>query len=317
MPQNRLVIGVDSGEVQTNIAVLTTDGDLVGRASSIGSTVHLRGFDGATEALNDLVTGIVDNPDVAHASVCTSGLHSDTETALFRQRLRRFEWARHGLNIEAQVLAVLRSATRNPNAVAVSCGMGSTAIATNDRGEKWTFASMGRPSGDWGGGIELGQAALWHAARELDRRGPKTALTEEISYEYDMPVADVIAALHDGEMLEVDLGRMAPAVFYAADHGDRIARQLVERQASEVVAYVRACADALRLKGGVDVVLSGSVLASRNPSLIRQVEEGIGGVLPEARIIFSSREALVGAALLALEGVGAGPEVIARAMRAF
>ena len=314
MPSNKLVVGIDSGETKTNVVVMTTDGELVGRAAA---SARLKGIDDATEALNGLVTGIVDNPDVVHASVCLSGLHLDTEASLFRQRLRRFEWARNGLDIEPQPLAVLRSATLNPNAVAVSCGVGSTAIATNDRGEKWTFASMGSLSGDWGGGIGLGKAALWHAARALDRRGPKTALTEEIEYEFDMPVEAVIAALHRGEMPEVELGRMAPAVFYAADRGDRVAQQLVERQASEVVAYVRAGTDALSLTGEVDVVLADSILAARNPSLLDQVEEGVLQVLPEAQILPAHGEAVVGATLLALQSAGADRAAIERAAAAF
>ena len=76
MPSNKLVVGIDSGETKTNVLVMTTGGELVGRATS---SARLKGIDDATEALNGLVTGIVDNPDVVHASVCLSGLHLDTE----------------------------------------------------------------------------------------------------------------------------------------------------------------------------------------------------------------------------------------------
>ena len=132
-----------------------------------------------------------------------------------------------------------------------------------------------------------------------------------------MPVEAVIAALHRGEMPEVELGRMAPAVFYAADRGDRVAQQLVERQASEVVAYVRAGTDALSLTGEVDVVLADSILAARNPSLLDQVEEGVLQVLPEAQILPAHGEAVVGATLLALQSAGADRAAIERAAAAF
>jgi hypothetical protein len=51
------------------------------------------------------------------------------------------------------------------------CGAGINCVGTRADGRVWRFQSLGRISGDWGGGNQLGYDMLWLAVRAEDGRG--------------------------------------------------------------------------------------------------------------------------------------------------
>ena len=139
-------------------------------------------------------------------------------------------------------LRLLRAGTDEPNAVAVICGTGINAVGVRADGADVRFPSLGEISGDWGGGSGIGIAALWHAARDLDRRGPHTVLSGAIVAELGVPsIAALIEDLHFGRRATADLAMLTPMVLDAAEAGDAVARSIVERQAEEIAALVKAC----------------------------------------------------------------------------
>ncbi|MGC3953373.1 MAG: hypothetical protein QM804_03805 [Propionicimonas sp.] len=162
----------------------------------------------------------------------------------------------------------------------------------------------------------MGEEALWHAAREIDGRGPDTLLTAAVSAEFGVPVPAVTERLHQGQLSYADLARLAPAVFAAADAGDQVALGLVDRQADEIVAYVRACLRRLELSGPVPVVLGGGVLQAGHPRLLARIAAGVEQLNPESYLVPVSQPPLLGAALLALEQAGAAAPALAAASAA-
>ena len=122
-------------------------------------------------------------------------------------------------------------------------------------------------------------------------RVPMPALTEE---------------LHLGRRAHSDLAGLAPAVFATADAGDAVAQALVDRQADEVVAFVRACVTRLDLAATpVPVVLGGSILRAGHARLDARIAAGIAGLAPRARITTPSVPPIEGAVMLALAAAGA------------
>lgn len=311
MGLDQLVVGIDGGASKTDVAVVTLGGEVVGRGRGVGSCPHFIGVEESVRLLDELVTDAAGGGAVIHASACISGLDLASEVDIYRARLGEFAWARQGLIVENDLFGLLRTGSENRNAIAVICGTGTNAVGVHESGARVRFHSLGPLSGDWGGGQGLGQEALWHAARAMDGRGPATALTERIGAEYGMTVSELIEAIHLDRVSELTLSRLAPAVFAASDGGDGVARQLVDRQADEVIAYVRACADRLGYTGLVDIVLGGGILHARNARLHARVEAGVREILPEARLVTPRRAPIVGATLLALEAAGAGEEALA------
>jgi N-acetylglucosamine kinase-like BadF-type ATPase len=182
-------------------------------------------------------------------------------------------------------------------------------------GRRVRFPSLGAVSGDaMDGAGALGLAAVSAAARSADGRGPKTAL-EGFVPDY-FGVTDIVAlarAIHDGEIPSRRAGELAPLVFEAAET-DAVAGDLIDRQADEVVAFVRAAVNRLELADEeVEVVLGGALLQSGNRRLLGGIEAGLREVGPRLSPHVARSRPIVGAALLGLDRLGADSAAYDRA----
>jgi hypothetical protein len=102
-------------------------------------------------------------------------------------------------------------------------------------------------------------------------------------------------------------------VFAAADM-DTVAAELVDRQADEVVAFVRAAVNRLAVGDGkVEVLLGGSVLQSGNLRLMGRIEAGLREIDSELVVRVATSRPIVGSAFLGLDRLNAGPDAYERA----
>lgn len=316
MDLNPVVVAVDGGGSKTDAAALTLAGAVVARRRGPGSSPHYDGLDAAVTQVDRLVREVAGDAEVRHAALYLSGLDLPREIDEFRTAVAGCPWAAQGLAVDNDLFALLRAGTDQPNAIAVICGTGTNAIGVRSDGRTARFHSLGTISGDWGGGHGLGQEALWHAARETDGRGPRTLLTAAVTAEFGAPVSLVTERLHSGELEYSALARLAPAVFAAAADGDPVALALVDRQADEVVAYVRACLRRLDLSGALPVVLGGGILQAGHSRLLTRIAAGVEELNPRSYLVPVTQPPLLGAALLALADAGAAPSALAAAAAA-
>lgn len=311
-----VVVALDGGGTKTDAVALTLDGDLAGRARGPGVAPQ-SDLPGTVALVDRLAREVAGSAPVVGAGLYLSGLDLPVEVAGFREAVADRPWAAAGLEADNDLFALLRAGTDSPDAVGVVCGTGMNALGRRADGAVVRFLAIGATSGDWGGGGGLGAEALWHAARDVDGRGPHTALTAAVADHFGVPVPVLIEDLHLGRRAHSELAGLAPAVFGCADAGDEVARALVERQADEVVAFARACLVRLDLTGAaVPVVLGGSILQARHPALDARVRAGIAAVAPSARPVVLAQPPITGAALLTLEHAGASPAALARAREA-
>ena len=308
-----VVVAVDGGGSKTDVAALTLAGAVVARRRGPRRRPDYTGMGAAVAQVDRLVREVAGDAEVLHAGLYLSGLDLPREIDEFHSAVDGLPWAAGSLAVDNDLFALLRAGTDQPNAIAVVCGTGTNAVGVRADGRTARFHALGGISGDWGGGHGLGQEALWHAAREIDGRGPRTLLTEAVTAEFGFPVPAVTERLHSGQLEYAALSRLAPAVFAAADAGDPVGLRLVDRQADEIVAYVRACLRRLDLSGPVPVVLGGGVLQAGHPRLLARIVTGVEELNPQAYLVRLTHPPLLGAALLALEQAGADRPALAAA----
>jgi N-acetylglucosamine kinase-like BadF-type ATPase len=200
--------------------------------------------------------------------------------------------------------ALLRTAATGGWGVAVVCGAGINCAGVAPDGRTARFPSLGDHTGDWGGG-----AALWHAVRGEDGRGPRTALTPAVAAHFGVGRAiDVGLGIHLGEFGESRLTDLAPVLLDAAEASDTVARRVVSRLADEVATLGSVALGRLDLLDApADVVLGGGVLAARRPLLMDAVTARYASRAPHARLRVPEDPPLLGAALLALDHTHAPP----------
>lgn len=313
-----LVLAVDGGGSKTDVVLLDVSGAVIAWERGHGSSPQLEGLHESVRIIDELVVKALGDRDpqrLVHVGLYLSGLDLTDEIEAFRSAIAPLPWAAGSVIAENDLHALLRAGTDSGDAVAVICGTGMNAIGVRADGAAVRFPALGPLSGDWGGGSELGDAVVWHAARAEDGRGPATALLPLLLDAVDAPsVSALIEDVHLGRRADEGFARLAPLIFQAAHAGDAVARSVVQRQAEEVVAYVAACIDRLGLlDADVPVVFGGGVARARDPLLLAGITEGLAARVPFARLSIVDAPPVLGAALLALGDAGADAAALARA----
>lgn len=310
-----LVIAVDGGGSKTDVVALTRDGELVAHRRGPGSSPHFEGLGESVAVVDRLVREAAGGRNVTQANLYLSGLDLPIEIERYRAAVAGREWFGPTTIVENDLYALLRAGTDAPDAVAIVCGTGVNAIGVRADGAVARFPALGGISGDWGGGSGLGEQALWHAARDVDARGPRTALTGAIVEALGVAsVPALIEDLHFRRRESSELTSLAPIVFEAARSGDAVAEGLVDRQAEELVAFARACLVRLDLLDRpVPIVLGGGIVRSGDARLLGGVASRLADIAPAARVEILESDPIVGAALLALAAAGAAPDALQRA----
>ena len=117
---------------------------------------------------------------------------------------------------------------------------------------------------------------------------------------------DVAAAVQLGRLDRARLADLTPVLFDVAEAGDPVAREIVARQADEVVSLAVVAAARLDLLDSpFIVVLGGGVLRARRRMLQDRIVEGIRVAAPKATITVVDAPPVLGAALYALDALGA------------
>jgi N-acetylglucosamine kinase-like BadF-type ATPase len=242
-----------------------------------------------------------------------AGADLPEELSALRSGFEQLGWTDR-LVVDNDTRALLRAGTDRSWGVAVVCGSGINCIGVAPDGRHVRFPSLGDITGDWGGGTDVGMAALAAAARSADGRGPETVLERAVPefFEFSEPL-DVARAIHLREMPTERLGELARVVFSAAQNGDLVSAQIVGRVAEEIVTFAAATLKRLELTDQApDVVLGGGLIRAASETMLREIDLGVRRVAPDATLIVSRTGPIVGAALLGLDELGADAAAGAR-----
>jgi N-acetylglucosamine kinase-like BadF-type ATPase len=320
----RRVLAVDGGGGKTDLALLDSTGGLLSFVRGARSHVHYLGVEGSIDVVRGLLESAIgragleelDRPPASTGYVLLAGADLPEERRAIHARIEQLEWSAR-LVVDNDTLALMRAGTDRGWGIAVVCGAGINCLGRAPDGREVRFLSLGPLSGDWGGGGDLGMAALSAAARSVDGRGPRTVLESTVPAHFELSdPLEVARAIHLRRIPESRLGELAPLVL-AASAEDPVAAGIVHRLADEVVALARAALDRLEMtRADADVILGGGVLRSVAPSVVEAIAAGVAEAAPAARVAVSPSEPIVGAALLGLDSLAANASAKDRARAA-
>nr|WP_221474505.1 BadF/BadG/BcrA/BcrD ATPase family protein [Planomonospora venezuelensis] len=302
-------MAVDGGNSKTDLALVAGDGTVLATGRTGPFVPQSAGVSAAADVVERGAGALRDGMAAPYADVMAAflaGADFPPEEEALRAEFRARGCAGE-VSVANDAFAVLRAGASQPWGVVVVCGAGMNAAGVSPSGEVARFPALGRRSGDWGGGEDLADLVLWHAARMEDGRGPATALAELVVTHFGTTgVAEVVLALHFGELDPVRLHELVPGLFAVAADGDSVARGVVARQAEEVAVMAEVCLERLDLLDTpAEVVLGGSVLTARDPYMHGLIEAAVGAAAPLARVVVGSLPPVAGAALAGLDLLGA------------
>jgi N-acetylglucosamine kinase-like BadF-type ATPase len=330
------VLAIDGGNSKTDVAVVASDGTLLASARGPGINAHDVGVDQTVLILDAVVKQAAAQLDGHYRTDGAGWIAMHTVACLANADLPEEE-AEHAAAVKAQswsptatvvndTFAILRSGLTdrvNGSAphwgVAVVCGAGINAVGVAPDGRVTRYLALGTISGDWGGGYGLGLEVLWHAIRAEDGRGPDTILARHLTSHFGTKrVEEITIGLHQGAIDHDELIGVAPLLLQAADEGDPVARGVVNRLADEISVMAITAMRRLDLTGlATPVILGGGVITARNPLLMDGIARQFAQAAPRAQVRVIDVPPVVGAALLGLDQVDAGPAAEARLRAAY
>lgn len=321
MTRDGLVLAVDGGGTKTDLALLDASGALLSLVRGGTTQAHYLGVEGTVDVLESLLEAAAtragldahERPVAATAQLLLAGMDLPEELSAFRGAMEQQHWSER-LVIGNDTEALLRAGTDRGWGIAVVCGAGINCLGLAPDGREARFLSFGPVSGDWGGGRDVGLAALAAAVRAADGRGAQTVLETAVPGHFGLrDPFEVARAVHLEEMPMVRLGELVPVVLAACDE-DAVAAGIVERLAAEVIAFVHAALRRLGVtRADPDVVLGGRLLRAVPENVVEVIARGVHEVAPRARVAVSPSEPIVGAALLGLDALGSDAGAWARA----
>ena len=309
-----IVLAVDGGNSKTDVALIDTSGSVLAAVRGPGSSPHHLGLQGSL----DLIDGLIDqacqdarvDANVRPIALCGAWFMAGADLPAEERALQRAvdRLGRTPKNTVANdTFAILRAGADEGWGVAVVVGAGVNCVARAADGRQARFPSLGPITGDWGGGADLGMAALGAAVRSEDGREAPTLLRAAVAGHFGFRRAiDVAIALHQDRLHQQRLRELAPLVVTAAQDGDPAAIAILDRQVDEVVSLTAAAIRRLRIaRLAVPVVLGGSILAALPQRFVDRIQLEVRDTAPLARCAVCRDRPVLGAALAALDLAGA------------
>ena len=225
------ILAVDGGNSKTDVALVAADGRLLAALRGPTTSHQQVGLETGADRLAGLVTeararaglGADDPlPEVGVYALAGADTPADTRRLAAAIDARRLAGSGTVIN---DAFAPIRAGSSRGWGIALICGSGMNAAGIAPDGRTARLAALGGISGDWGGGGDVGLAALGAAVRARDGRGPRTALETTVpgQFGYARPI-DLTRAIELGYMAERRLGELSPLVFRVAEQGDPVAR---------------------------------------------------------------------------------------------
>jgi N-acetylglucosamine kinase-like BadF-type ATPase len=318
-----VVLAADGGNSKTDLVLARADGQVLGLARGTLSSPHHLGLEGALAVLEELLADaaeqagieVGDGPVAEVAQLLLAGVDFPAEEEELRAAVQERGWARRTV-VGNDTFAVLRAGTERGWGVAVVCGAGINCVGVSPEGRHARFPALGPITGDWGGGYDLGLAAVSAAARSEDGRGPETSLERAVPAYFGLASPQELAeAIHRGRISLRRVEELPPIVLAEAAH-DSVAAGIVDRLADEIVTMASVALRRLDLDHRpVEVLLGGGLLSAEDGRLVSSIEAGLHETHPQVVVHTSTAPPIVGAALLALDQLDAGTEAQGRLRR--
>jgi N-acetylglucosamine kinase-like BadF-type ATPase len=297
------------------VALVAADGTLLAAVHGPSISHQAMGLEPGMANLRALVSKAAAEAGIVGAtervarlgSYCLAGADFPAEERMLHRTIAALGLTDATL-VRNDTFAALRACTDRPWGVALICGRGINGAAIAPDGRTARFDGLGNISGDWGGGRGIGTAALGAAVRARDWRGPRTLFERLVPEHFGLKTAAAVTrALYEERIDETRLTELSPVVFAAAAQGDVVARGILTRLSTELVAMAGALIRRLKLtRLDPEVVLAGGVFRAEDTIFYGEIEAGVRAVAPRARIVRLTAPPVLGAALIGLDRLSPG-----------
>ena len=205
--------------------------------------------------------------------------------------------ARHHL-LTSDAAIALNAAIGNAPGILVISGTGSIAYARDEKGGVLRSGGWGTAYDDAGSGYDLGRRAIIAALRDYDGRGHRTVLGARICRALQLrDITQVILK----PLTSQDIATLFPVLLKAAQHGDAVARFMLDVAAHDLSDLAFALIDRLGWKRRTFPVVCAGGIFSASARVRKTFSLSVRNIAPGARTILLRKQPVEGAIALARE----------------
>ncbi len=301
-----LVLAVDGGQTSTLALVATYAGQVLG-AGLAGPSNHFHepgGPERLERALSQSIAAALQQAQctadqVMHVCLGMTGAVEQAKDIVSRL------FPGCALQAHFDMVTALAGASIAQPGVVVIAGTGSIAYGRLENGRDARAGGWGYLFGDEGSAYRIGCAALQAASHAADRRGPPTALLQDIPAYFQMPsLRAVREAVYTPAIQRPQIAGLAAVVAQAASAGDRVAAVLLDQAGRDLAAAALAVIAQLdRLDSGMNVYTTGGVFRAGR-LLLDPFKAAIRARSQASPVQEASFNPAVGALFVALQAAG-------------
>jgi N-acetylglucosamine kinase-like BadF-type ATPase len=261
-------LGIDGGGTKTQAIVTDADFTVLGKGDSGAANPIRVGFDEAVKNIENAVAialkgaGITVE-EITAACFGIAGISHPIHYHNMKDKLDR-KLGIENLELVTDARIALTGALGGKPGVIVIAGTGSIAFGINEAGEEARAGGWGPTYSDEGSGYDIARHALKAIAASSDGRSQQTLLTEMIYRELGINnVGDLPSVIYTDEAKPARIAELAEVVAEAANQGDQIAQDILERAGIELGKMAIAVIERLGIeRQAFRVACVGSVFKS-------------------------------------------------------
>ena len=295
------VLGIDVGGSKTVCLLADASGRIERTSRGPGANLQASGELEVEKIVHRAMEEVLtDHERPAVVCMGIAGVDREDDARLVTAIMHRISHGSRVLVVNDALIALVAATGESPGIVIVA-GTGSIAYGRNARGHAARAGGWGHMIGDEGSGYWIGRQALSAVVREVDGRGPRTALTEDVLAHFGAADADgLVRIVYNREVPRANVATLGPTVQRARERGDAVAMQILERAADELTLAAASVAARLEMRGDAfSFVLAGSMFRVV-PSLVDELRTRLVEVAPRADVRPLDVEPATGAVRLAL-----------------
>jgi N-acetylglucosamine kinase-like BadF-type ATPase len=305
MTESPLVFGADGGGTKTLGVIADPAGNILARQQTTASNPNVVGIDVAVRTLLGLVLDCCREVGCSPGSLGAlvggiAGVGSSEIHDAMRKSLAEEE-AKQGIqalpfSLETDARIALEGAFAGGPGIIVIAGTGSVVLGKLREAETRMIGGWGRVLGDEGSGYHLGLEALKAVTRDFDARAGSGTLRAMFAERFGWLTRDrVIAAVYKEQF---PLPSLAPLVLEAAEAGDEVCREILERAAGCLVDHVVPLASLWPPSSSMGIVFIGGLI-DHDTSYARIFRTSLMARFPSAVVHPPMHPPVVGAVILA------------------
>lgn len=249
-------IGVDGGGTKTKFMMTDRNGIVINELTLGACNPTSVGIDNSVAIFSDGIKQLCRNIPYGKVSVYigSAGCGIKSNQELISKGLSGLKLSR--LQISGDAENIISAALRGGNGVIAILGTGSIIYSVYGN-TSHRIGGYGHFIGDTFSGSEFGRACLEAVFADLDKSGPKTAMTKAVTDMNGTDISKMLADMYaEGKTY---MARLAHIVFEAANTGDKVATEILDRNIKRFSAQLSAALAHLPQDERFSIVLAGGI----------------------------------------------------------